>query len=671
MQSNAQAGWPLKREQTQITRWIIAHRGLVLALAGVLLLAVGMRLLTFDRFLPFLDYADENNMYLMGRDWRGVEEVPVVPEWLAGYPPLYIWINIGIQHLVEAFWTGPWLLISDYFYYLRLFGALLGILTTGVVIALGCQLAGPAAGVLSGLMWGFAPLIVKYNSLAIPDPLVYLLCSSSLLLSVRAWKTESPRWLLGGLVLALAAVYAKYPALYILVPWGLLTLALIRQLGLRRMLPWLGVYGLVGLAAVAFLAFGYGGLVLSNREADSVRSSGLSDMLSLERNLNNWYFAIYTPGGVFFLLALIGGAAAWVYNRRRGERVLDWRHVALFLIYAFAGVMVTSSYSNVWLGAGKLRHVLPITTALIPIMAAGVMQIAWALEPLARRLRPLVTLPLLFAGVLFVSYLPLNIENIQLYQRVAVQTLLWRWTDVNMPTDALILSHPRSFVAYTWNRPWTGYDGYKAFEWWLEDPTDIIASTPEQYAERGIGYFVANTSDLETVYGSPQGQDFVRQLVLVKTIHSTPDVEGDTAYFYKMLPPQFAADARFGEQLHLTGYDLDRTTLAPGETLTFRAYWRALRLPDSNYSMFVHLVAAGDDALLAQADSSPGAVDRPTLTWNDLDELYFGPDVQVTIPADLPAGAYTLRVGLYDYLSGARLLLPDNSDSVTITLDVS
>jgi 4-amino-4-deoxy-L-arabinose transferase-like glycosyltransferase len=242
-------------------------------------LAGSARLLTFDRYAPYLDYADENNMYLMGRDWRGVEDIPVVPEWLAGYPPLYVWTNIVVQQAVEATWTGPWLLISDYFYVLRLIAALSGIITTLLVASIAWQLGGPVAGWLAGFVWGLSPVIVEHNNLAIPDPMVFLTCALSITLAIRAWAKESPRWLLGSLCAAIAAIYLKYPALYVLIPCGIVTLALIWR-NPRRMLPWLAVMLVVSAASALYLIFGYGSLRLDNREADTVRNLFLEYLLS-------------------------------------------------------------------------------------------------------------------------------------------------------------------------------------------------------------------------------------------------------------------------------------------------------------------------------------------------------------------------------------------------------
>ncbi len=131
----------------------------IILLIIIVLLALGVRLLTFDRYLPFLDYGDETNMYLLGRDWRGVEDVPVVPEWLAGYPPLYVGVNIVVQQTVEAGWTRPWIFPSEYFYYTRLLAAIVGWLTTLVIMRLGWQLGGFIAAAFASSIWALSPFV--------------------------------------------------------------------------------------------------------------------------------------------------------------------------------------------------------------------------------------------------------------------------------------------------------------------------------------------------------------------------------------------------------------------------------------------------------------------------------------------------------------------------------
>ncbi|HVU13554.1 MAG TPA: glycosyltransferase family 39 protein, partial [Phototrophicaceae bacterium] len=274
-------------EQVQIyikTSAINLNRTL-LVLGVIVVLAFGVRLLTFDRYLPFLDYNDESNMYLLARDWRGVEAVPVVPEWLAGYPPLYIWVNMLVQEAVEAHWPRPWIFPSEYFYYTRLLSAIFGGLTAFVIMLLGWELGGSIAAAFAGSVWALSPLVVNYNSLAIPDPLVYLACALALVTAIRAWKTRSPLWLLGSLVAGIIVTYAKYEAVFALIPCGLTLLVLLFQQP-RRWLRWLVVYLAVGLLTAAYLIFGYGALNLNNREAASVRGGWLSNILMLRSHLN-------------------------------------------------------------------------------------------------------------------------------------------------------------------------------------------------------------------------------------------------------------------------------------------------------------------------------------------------------------------------------------------------
>jgi hypothetical protein len=147
-------------------------------------------------------------------------------------------------------------------------------------------------------------------------------------------------------------------------------------------------------------------------------------------------------------------------------------------------------------------------------------------------------------------------------------------------------------------------------------------------------------------------------------------MHGPGVTFYRMLPPQYSADARFGDQITLVGYDLDQSTVAPGGALTFRPYWRARIVPENNYSMFVHVYPGEREELITQFDGAPSNPQRLTLTWTDLDELYIGPDVTLTLPEDLPAGAYRIVVGLYDFASGERLALLNGESYEEVSIAV-
>ena len=88
------------------------------------------------------------------------------------------------------------------------------------------------------------------------------------------------------------------------------------------------------------------------------------------------------------------------------------------------------------------------------------------------------------------------------------------------------------------------------------------------------------------------------------------------------------------------------------ERLLVRLDWEVTRLADRRYKQFVHLIAA-DGSRIAQGDAEPLGGFPPFTAWPLGARV---PDtLTLTLPADTPAGTYTLVTGLYDPISGKRL----------------
>ncbi len=90
--------------------------------------------------------------------------------------------------------------------------------------------------------------------------------------------------------------------------------------------------------------------------------------------------------------------------------------------------------------------------------------------------------------------------------------------------------------------------------------------------------------------------------------------------------------------------------------------WRAEAETATSYHVFVHLVDESGN-ILAQADGVPANWARPTTGW--LPGEYVVDTHALTIPADLPPGPLSIRVGLYDPDTGRRLMAGDD-DYVTV-----
>lgn len=91
--------------------------------------------------------------------------------------------------------------------------------------------------------------------------------------------------------------------------------------------------------------------------------------------------------------------------------------------------------------------------------------------------------------------------------------------------------------------------------------------------------------------------------------------------------------------------------------------WSSRRPTMTPYVVFIHVLDAGGQ-LVAQHDGWPVEGQWPTTCWTG-DKLI--PEViTIPLPDGLPAGRYTIISGLYDALSGERLIAAGNQDHVQL-----
>ena len=92
-------------------------------------------------------------------------------------------------------------------------------------------------------------------------------------------------------------------------------------------------------------------------------------------------------------------------------------------------------------------------------------------------------------------------------------------------------------------------------------------------------------------------------------------------------------------------------------------YWQAVTETDISYRVFIHLLDS-DGNLITQADGEPQAWQRPTTGWLPT-EIIEDPHT-LNLPNDLPAGNYTLFIGLYNPQTGQRLVTESGEDGVQL-----
>jgi len=98
--------------------------------------------------------------------------------------------------------------------------------------------------------------------------------------------------------------------------------------------------------------------------------------------------------------------------------------------------------------------------------------------------------------------------------------------------------------------------------------------------------------------------------------------------------------------ISLLGYDLPKTIYSPGETLSLTLFWQSSQKIASTLVVFTHLLNP-EGQLVAQHDGTPNQGASPTPFWQPGTLI---PDLhEFQIPPDLPAGEYTLSVGMYEW----------------------
>jgi len=155
--------------------------------------------------------------------------------------------------------------------------------------------------------------------------------------------------------------------------------------------------------------------------------------------------------------------------------------------------------------------------------------------------------------------------------------------------------------------------------------------------------------------GSPLGSNFVDQIKIALATYLPP-------------PTENAMSVRFGDQIELAGYRVDPDSVRASGQIGLRLYWRALRRPDVDYTVFVHVMDAAGQ-VLTLADGQPQGGAYPTSFW-DAGEVVVD-DRLIDVSADAKPGDYAIVVGLYELSSGARLPVMGGEPSTETTLPVT
>jgi hypothetical protein len=216
----------------------------------------------------------------------------------------------------------------------------------------------------------------------------------------------------------------------------------------------------------------------------------------------------------------------------------------------------------------------------------------------------------------------------------------------------------------TFNREWGGYPGQHEFPYVQQ--AVVTEDAIENWRNKGVVYAIVPYAEHRLIQDSPDWQSYRDEMLLLKTYPPSDRYRGPAMAVYRLFPIQNVASGCLGP-ICLIGYDIDRTQVLAGDTITFTLYWQATETPDADYVVYNHLTPVRARAVIAQIDGPPLPDERrPTSTWHDPHETLVSRPFTLTIPPDVSAGQYELITGFYQRASGQRLVGPDGDDFIRV-----
>lgn len=602
------------------------------------LLAFALRMVQLDT--PVLRWDEGWSLAHASLSWPALVQV-AAEDW---HPPLY-------TALLKL-----WLITGRTTFGIRYLSVLLGALAVPLTYRVALAWAGRRRlALLAALGAAWLPMLVYYGQVTRMYPLAALTMLAATYSLLRGLARPSFRADVALALSTAAAMLTLYQAV-----WPLAGLYLYGALARPRRAPRLLLSGLGAVAAYTPWLLVAGPTIMARMGAGaSDGGETLRGVLHYLRPTAVGLTFSYESGwpAIAALLAVLAmGLLFWLLRRPRPAEARRLLLPALVILVSLFGIAYVSQSSR-WFA---VRHLVPATLFLA-------LALAWALDSLAVRWKPLLPLALI---VLALAYWPTssrfvyakNLEVVDPFDPAAD----YRFIHQNVRPEDRVYFNVLSTAGWYENLrgpddpPWS-----YAMRW---EP--IIEPLP-RIAER----ITRDAATYHRLWFALYRGTFATNAPLkawldARYYPASGSWQGDTLFLAYAVPGDVwtaaPRDDAFGP-LVLRGVRFTPQAV-PGGEVAVELTWAVTAAPSANYKVFVHLT---DDTgwVVAQHDDLPLGGDELTAGWRAgrvvLDRH------GVFLPEQLPDRLH-LRVGLYDAATGERVRLPDGSEWVEIaTLDVT
>jgi mannosyltransferase len=532
------------------------------------------------------------------------------------------------------------------------------------VAALARRIAGPSAGVAAAWLYAIYPGAVWYAQETRMYAQVAALCTLSTLCLWRWRDRADNRALLASAVLLAAAIHSHYYAVFLLPGHALF--ALTAALGQPGALRKLGAWCAAALGIVAVVV----PWLLYARRGFGYNDGFKFPLNTVDGRLLEWLrwfasggLAVETAVWQWALLGIaIGLTLGMLAAGRRGRDALGLLALIVTpLLAATIAVRLFFPYNSVF-HARYLIYVAPLAiVALTAALPRGARQ---------NRLMPFVGL---ICGALV--WLPMLTRYLRepALQRDDTRAAVRHVVEALEPGDAVIMSRDNFAVTYYW--PPALRDRFAAAPDGLQGvlaSDQIVLDKLRARASRRVRLMLWQDAVVDP------------ERLLETTLWANGRQLGEYN-FGQIRLPLYQIDAPIPTALPLASVPGDATFAAGADRIRLaRSWhspacnagdwcyvaleWQAETAITTDYKVFVHVLGP-DGALAFQQDKLALNDLLPTSTWRTGQPRR--DPYAIIVPAELPAGRYTVRVGLYEPASGARMTL-SSGDALTIgALEIS
>lgn len=561
------------------------------------------------------------------------------------YTLLHAWIVLG----------------SDAEFSMRLFSALTDLLAAAAVIQLGRRIAGVGAGLLAGTLYLFMPSAVWYAQEARMYSALSGLCAWS---SLALW-----HWLDHGRTRTLAlsallfglAVHMHYYAIFLLPAHAVLALLGGRNLNphaiVRRMLSWGSAAAIVVATLIPWLLYARGGFAYDDGFAFPLNT--------VDGRLLEW-LRWFAAGGLpvelessrVLALGLALGASMGMLLAARGWQVTLklLTLIVIPLLAATIAVRLFFPYRSVF-HPRYLIYVTPMLCILLGCAGAAISRLTHV---------PLLIAPLALCGFAWLPVLGRYFTEPEL-QRDNTRAAVRHVIEALEPGDVVVMSRDNYAVTYYWPAAQA--------ETLLAAPAGLhgVLRNDDRIREQ------LNARAPKRVRLLLWQDDVVDPQRFLETLLRVNGRQAGEYNFGQIRLPLYQVDTLPLRTLTLHPFDVHLSRADNGDAIALTRVWSAqrartgdwfyaalewqpARTPAQDYKAFVHVI--GPDGQLAfQQDKVTLNALLPTSRWpaNQIQRDVYA----MVVPAELPAGRYSIRVGMYDPVSGKRLHAPQG-DAVEI-----